>query len=661
MKRYILKSAVIGLLATTAVVTSCSDDFLKPEVKSQYTTGNALIDKAGYEASLAQCASKIRDEYYGHMAPILAEYVFSDVAAMGSEGANIPVNLENDIRPDGDLNKDVQIRSFWDGWWKIISSVNYVIDAIDKDEKMIESERNEIAGTAYFYRCYAYYRLTLQFGDVPLVLEPISSPRLDFYSYSKTSILKKMMDDLKAHVADMPVNTDWGTPNQAAGYHLLAKLCLANADFDGAIDACNKVINDGTHHLMTSRFGALAACKTVGDPTFMGTVDKGFRALAVGADTPLDVIFDLHYFANKSIPDNKEALYTVIDRGDLSTEKSPEGAEGDIKTMRNYLPKWGDNGAGIVAPNGQRGTDDNLHKNQRVVVDGVFRYQIDDDGNGSQYRQIGRGIGSLRSSNLYNYDICTDPNDVRHKQPNWWRMKDLVYNNNRAGEYYGHNIVDTVINGVRENGLHNQLDTIRCFYPFPNKFIVPEVRDGQQHGWHSDWYVFRLAETYLLRAEAEWFKGDISAATNDVNTVHTRAGASPFATVDLDEIYNERGRELYGEEPRKCELARTSLSLALSGKAAPNGKTYTIANLSTENWFYDRIMATNNFYKYHLPNKGSDGGPGDKYTINPYHIFWPIPYETVEANRLGHINQTPGYEGSDTNVTPLEYSETKGE
>lgn len=36
---------------------------------------------------------------------------------------------------------------------------------------------------------------------------------------------------------------------------LLAKINLALGDFDAAIEAANKVINDGVHYLMTDRFG----------------------------------------------------------------------------------------------------------------------------------------------------------------------------------------------------------------------------------------------------------------------------------------------------------------------------------------------------------------------------------------------------------------------
>ncbi|HZL09765.1 MAG TPA: RagB/SusD family nutrient uptake outer membrane protein [Prolixibacteraceae bacterium] len=124
----------------------------------------------------------------------------------------------------------------------------------------------------------------------------------------------------------------------------------------------------------------------------------------------------------------------------------------------------------------------------------------------------------------------------------------------------------------------------------------------------------------------------------------------------MEVLLNERVRELYWKELRHVELARISYLYQIICKSASNG-TYTKANFKESNFFYDRVIKKNSFYKYNIPNKGPDGGDGDKYTIRAYHIYWPIPFETVEANRLGHINQTPGYHGAETNITPKDYPE----
>ena len=176
-----------------------------------------------------------------------------------------------------------------------------------------------------------------------------------------------------------------------------------------------------------------------------------------------------------------------------------------------------------------------------------------------------------------------------------------------------------------------------------------EIRYPYQGG-NSDWYVFRLAETYLLRAEAYWYKNDLASAAADVNMVRTRAKCSPYTAsqVDLGTILDERGRELYYEEPRKTELTRVAYILAKTGKSF-GGKSYTVANFSTANFWYDRLMSKNDFY-----GKGIKNIRGDQYKISPYHVLWPIPRPAILANSLGQINQNIGYSGAETNKPALD-------
>ena len=73
-----------------------------------------------------------------------------------------------------------------------------------------------------------------------------------------------------------------------------------------------------------------------------------------------------------------------------------------------------------------------------------------------------------------------------------------------------------------------------------------------------DQYVFRLAETYLLRAEAYLGNGDQVNAAADINMVRTRANAPEIdpSMVNIDYILDERIRELYYEELRLLTLTR---------------------------------------------------------------------------------------------------------
>ncbi len=76
-----------------------------------------------------------------------------------------------------------------------------------------------------------------------------------------------------------------------------------------------------------------------------------------------------------------------------------------------------------------------------------------------------------------------------------------------------------------------------------------------------DIVLMRLAEIYLMRAEAKIRSGDASGALSDVNVVRTSRTArepmlQPWPSVDLEMIYRERGFELYWEGFRRTDQIR---------------------------------------------------------------------------------------------------------
>ncbi|MEM6842689.1 MAG: RagB/SusD family nutrient uptake outer membrane protein [Bacteroidota bacterium] len=77
-----------------------------------------------------------------------------------------------------------------------------------------------------------------------------------------------------------------------------------------------------------------------------------------------------------------------------------------------------------------------------------------------------------------------------------------------------------------------------------------------------DLVIMRLAEIYLMRAEAKLRSGDAAGALADVNTVRTSRNArpdqtpAPLSTLDLDILFRERGFELYWEGFRRGDQIR---------------------------------------------------------------------------------------------------------
>lgn len=583
-------------------ISACSEDWLEPQPLSFYSPENTYNEASGLWAALVACERNMRHEYTGDGSPILTEHIFTEVAVEGTTDKSGPAQDMNLlITPDANLNSTNtnRIGWYWYEGFKGIKYANTVISRIDQPEDYeSEDERNHILATAYFHRSLRYYRLTQQFGDVPLILYEITEPKLDFYSTDRTVILRKMKEDLEWGEEWIPEVMDRGRVPKGALQHLLIKINLALGEFQDALDVANRLIDGGTYALMTNRFG----------------IDSG--------DPSKNVIWDLHRPANKAPFTNTEAILLVMDRIDT------DGNSGGIITMRNAVPFWGSN---INTPAGNKGTSDR----SGIEIDEVTEF--------------GRGIGRLRGTWYHQSMIWDDENDLRHAPGNWMDMSDLVYNNpdiKDSDPFYGKNLQFR-----NEEGTVLVVDTIRSWFSWPHyKLYIPDPQRNQPQGGHTDWYIFRLAESYLLRAETKFWMGDLAGAAEDINAVRTRAGAAPYEASDINigTILDERARELYYEEPRKTELTRMARIFALTGKTAYNGKTYNESMFSQDNFYYDRIMEVTDYY-----NKGVFTRHGDTYTLSPYHVLWPIPQGAINSNTKGHLNQNEGYFGFENNVPPL--------
>jgi hypothetical protein len=122
--------------------------------------------------------------------------------------------------------------------------------------------------------------------------------------------------------------------------------------------------------------------------------------------------------------------------------------------------------------------------------------------------------------------------------------------------------------------------------------------------------IFRLADAYLMRAEAEYRTGDMADAVNDINIVRERAfggtsGDITAAQLNDQFLLNELGREFYYEGHRRTDLIRFG--------QFTNG---------TYNWQWK-------------------GGAQDGIATDSHLNLFPIPGDEVSSNP--NIHQNPGY------------------
>jgi hypothetical protein len=189
----------------------------------------------------------------------------------------------------------------------------------------------------------------------------------------------------------------------------------------------------------------------------------------------------------------------------------------------------------------------------------------------------------------------------------------FYYNNPEDPEYFGKEVLTgkdangKLVVALEDGTLTDQiLDTLRMYYPWIRKIDgIPFDDDPVSGRSANDITKMRLAETYLLRAEAYFRKGDPDNAAADINVVRSRAKAIPISAgdVDIDFILDERARELVVEEPRRRTLGRMGL-------------------------LYDRVVRFN---------------PSSSTTVQPHNELWPLPQKFIDSNIGAEIRQNPGY------------------
>ncbi|MFZ0280601.1 MAG: RagB/SusD family nutrient uptake outer membrane protein, partial [Bacteroidales bacterium] len=180
----------ITLLTVTllSIGIRCSEDFLTPKPLSFYAPENTFVNEEGFNAALIACLRNARHEYYEDTPPFVSEMIFADVAVEGTtDKTGVHMDMPAVILPDAnmDFGDVTKLGRYWTEAYNRIKYANTVISRIDNAEWKTQEARNNILGKGYFHRANVYYRMANQYGDVPLILEEITAPRLDFYSCTR--------------------------------------------------------------------------------------------------------------------------------------------------------------------------------------------------------------------------------------------------------------------------------------------------------------------------------------------------------------------------------------------------------------------------------------------------------------------------------------------
>ena len=146
------------------------------------------------------------------------------------------------------------------------------------------------------------------------------------------------------------------------------------------------------------------------------------------------------------------------------------------------------------------------------------------------------------------------------------------------------------------------------------KYADSWTREPYETRSYKDIILYRLAETYIIGAEAALMKGDQSVAKEYFNKTWERAGNEKFdATLTIKDIIDEQARELSFEGDRWFFLKRLGILIT-----------------QVANYAGDPEISSSTPGRANLP-------------ANPHFIRWPIPESEIISMGAENFPQNPGY------------------
>ncbi len=554
------KLIILFYIVFGGLTFSCEESFLDEEAKDFNSGNNSFETYNDFNLVLNNLYWLTRRQFFTRDENRPMDFLYGTDLVIDGEPFQ-SINRHWPMRAAYDPTSDI-VNDHWKLSYRVVNQANTLISRIN-DSGMSDEEKILIEARARFFRAFGYRALVYLYGGVPLVTEEVTGPKDDFIRATKEEVLDQVIEDLAFAANNLPSKSELlpGEVNNLAAYHYLAEVYIARGAYQEAVDAASTVIDDAGTALMQNRFGTRAT------------------------EQPGDVYWDLFRRGNQNLPENTEAIWVIQIEEDVEGGGAiTTGGHSGFRLERHHAP---------------------FLRNLRINGESPFAWPY------SGYLG-GRGIGWAISTTYFSDVIWQSDwdNDIRNANHNF--VREFVANN-PSSALFG----DTISTQSPPPGV---IVPSRSFYAYQTKATTPnnhpsnlyanpesgELKTGAG-GTYTDQYMIRLAETYLLRAEAYLGLNNQGNAAADINVVRRRSNASDVVpgNVDIDYLLDERMRELGVEEKRRLTLMRLGL-------------------------LYDRVKDHNPFYDV------ADG-------IEERYNVWPIPAIEIEANIGAELEQNPGY------------------
>lgn len=672
MKKYIF------ILLAALMAVSCNDKLFLEERTYEDDTASFFKSQQSIEIALASAYSEIQYMVFGNqrggsehnwmlfglgldtVAPTNANMHFSNWPTLTSESG--------------------YARHYGEYMYKLSNRANIVVDMIDEHpeiEYTSEAVKNNLRAEAVFLRAWAFRVIAGMFGQVVYAQHMTQEARYDYVMNTREEAWELCAEDFAYAEQNLPSTPRMmGTVTKAAAAHYLAETYLCLGKFKEAEDAASRVINktDGNYEIMTTRFGNRAD----------QAVDRYGNSLAAPQGAYWDLfrssgktkVGDFADDSNPNDPGNKEAIWVAQIDYEIGIDNWPLGGSGD-SWWRMHKPVLESTFAPWIPMGGKNGT--------RTGSDGVKYYVFTADavcfaegvepaGAGTPAADIpeaqgrklaynlstridslacrAQGNGAATSLGLYASEWVVRPaGDILGSywdDPNDFRGNEIMIQRDYytpSGKKWSE--VKKQVQARVDAGLYSvtAADTVNITPRYWKFSDDRHIFDAGNAYYDTDWYMIRIAETYLLRAEARLAQGNKSGAAEDINVLRNRAGAKPCSAndVNIDYILDERVRELFGEEQRWVTLSR----LSCNPHATYVTECYPTQDATTSNTLYERTRKYG--FGYENDDRGRDaytdalGNTRHRPNIKPYNYLLPIPIQIIQSNKDVKIEQNYGY------------------
>jgi starch-binding outer membrane protein, SusD/RagB family len=453
----------------------------------------------------------------------------------------------------GNMSNTV-LRDQWQNLYQAVDAANTAIFHIGASTQIPESTKRVRLGEAHFLRAFFYHELTQTWGDVHLQLEPSAgATRVANRTPVSQIYADAMVPDLEFAIANLPQTQPQFGRATRGAAQTLLAEVLLRRAAPGDFDRVVQLTTD----VINSGVYRL-------NPTFYGV----FCGNAVPEACE-------HVVANKQ---NPEFIFSVQFTADPSTNR------------------WGSNKHMLYV----MGYDlQGAVKSGRPNLSRTIPYS----------RPIRRARPTLNAINIFDRE-----NDGRYDATfqTMWR-----YSNGDTAIWMPGIATPTTEMRARPYAVWGQNQYTNILFPVVRKWLDTNRGDPNQWEGTRDRHIWRLADVYLLRAEANIRRGQVAQAIPDFNVLRERGAKAgrdntltPALIAELnanpiDFLLDERTRELLGEERRYYTLTRL-------GKLV------------------DRVQRFN---------------PAGSANVRPHHALRPIPQEQIDRTEGGEdtFPQNPGY------------------